>query len=268
MPAMMVVAGTTLLKKVKNAYEMGYTDAVIGIWEDAPLEDAMGAQWGYAEYHRHATGYITVYLREDDVNRPTRERSINVSDWTWYEDWRSTATTDYAVNKAGDTMTGNLKIRRGTPSLLLGDTGTGREGRVYYGADVLYLMNDADTSHYATLMLGKETTSMGNLLRVQMRTDDGTNTYSILHTGNKPSGSYTGNGDATERVIDVGGIGNVIVIYSTNGIAIATPEGCFAYSFLTGATGVATVFRNGQIITYSDNATINANGITYYYYVP
>ena len=36
--------------------------------------------------------------------------------------------------------------------------------------------------------------------------------HTFLHTGNKPTGTYTGNGDATERTINIGGIGDALFV--------------------------------------------------------
>lgn len=90
----------------------------------------------------------------------------------------------------------------------------------------------------------------------------------ILHTGNKPSGSYTGNGSAEARPIDVGGVGNVIVLFSGYGVV-----------FVTG--GVAHIIRNdgsvlqltnvsygaGVLNLSTDDPAINLNSVEYNYQV-
>lgn len=99
--------------------------------------------------------------------------------------------------------------------------------------------------------------------------------YTILHTGNKTSGSYTGNGDATVRTIDIGGIGGVCEVY--NG------ETGAAFAFVTG--GGAMICNNAEVGDFSivhrniarlDNGVLrlattaralNENGHTYFYQV-
>lgn len=102
-----------------------------------------------------------------------------------------------------------------------------------------------------------------------LRTADGTKDYTILHTGNKPSGSYTGNGDATKRTIDTGGLGSVCEIDSLKGKALVTYYGAIAARgdtiFNVDANSVN--FRNGVLSVLTTDETFNASGTTYYYNV-
>ncbi|MBR6538111.1 MAG: hypothetical protein IKT67_13020 [Lachnospiraceae bacterium] len=45
-------------------------------------------------------------------------------------------------------------------------------------------------------------------------TGDRTNAYRLLHTGNKPTGTYTGNGSTATRTINIGGIGKLLHVFS------------------------------------------------------
>ena len=92
----------------------------------------------------------------------------------------------------------------------------------------------------------------------------------VLHTGNKPTGTYTGNGDTTAREIKTGGIGSVCVITSNKGIALLTevgfnsapnPSGTNS-TYETGAT-----FNSGTIYTATTHDLINAAGVAYKYFV-
>lgn len=91
----------------------------------------------------------------------------------------------------------------------------------------------------------------------------------LHHTGNKPSGSYTGNGSAASRTINVGGLGNVIEIHSSKGSAIVNAVNGLCYS----SAGVAVVAStqakmvDGVLTLATDNDKLNANGVTYYYQV-
>ena len=93
----------------------------------------------------------------------------------------------------------------------------------------------------------------------------------LLHTGNKPTGTYTGNGDATERVIATGGIGSVCVIYDTDSasyLSIVTPAG----GIVKTVDGVSSIDRNliryqdGNIIVNTNDVAWNGSGRQYRYY--
>ena len=96
-----------------------------------------------------------------------------------------------------------------------------------------------------------------------------TNNYKIFGEHNKPSASYTGNGSATSRTIDTGGIGSIISLWSANGVCIVTPSGAFCK---TGATVSALgdgecKFENGVLTIASKSSFVNANGANYIYQV-
>lgn len=96
----------------------------------------------------------------------------------------------------------------------------------------------------------------------------GSNT--LLHTGNKPTGSYTGNGSAVSRNINTGGIGSVVVIRSSNGSAILTSAAGLVFSGLGGVSAIGYVvghMANGTITLATDNAMLNANGVKYEYQI-
>lgn len=179
--------------------------------------------------------------------------------WNW-EDWQTIATTDYAVNKAGDTMTAPLTI-----------SWDGVGSAKYYGASdgasVETYSNDYNKKRQLILYNNEALSDEANALRLynaQRHT-----LFSILHTGNKPSGSYTGNGDATSRTIDTGGIGCAVLVWSVNAVALITPGGAICqYSNTLSALPTASVkFDAGVLTIVSTDSKINANGVTYYYQV-
>lgn len=95
----------------------------------------------------------------------------------------------------------------------------------------------------------------------------------LLHTGNKPSGSYTGNGDATERWIETGGIGNALVIFADTTVGhvgmIVTPRGAFGQQGGQNVCLNATpaLYSGGALRITTDSPCLNENGITYNYTV-
>ena len=93
------------------------------------------------------------------------------------------------------------------------------------------------------------------------------NGKTLLHTGNKPTGSYIGNGDATQRVINLGAIGNVCVVYNTDttlGLVFVTSKGCY---LLDGSRYEDMSFLNGNLYIMSARDNVNKSGTTYYYQV-
>lgn len=93
----------------------------------------------------------------------------------------------------------------------------------------------------------------------------------LLHTGNKPTGTYTGNGDATQRDIATGGIGRACLIWAsdTSGGAASTllmQTGGFGQrsgQSIIFAQGVARYESGGTIRLLTADASLNEVGKTY-----
>lgn len=181
-----------------------------------------------------------------------------------------------AVNKAGDTMTGNLFVEKASPILSLKDTVAGGETRAVYAGNVYAVQAVNVSGEYSTRRQLSLYNSAG-----QARVADaiqlfdivgGENkAYTVLHTGNKPGGSYTGNGDATARTVETGGIGNALFIRGGTLAAIITTNGGFAWDTSSGSTKTfaTTVvkFTNGVLTLATDSFYLNSNGIAYAYRV-
>ena len=89
----------------------------------------------------------------------------------------------------------------------------------------------------------------------------------LLHTGNKPTGTYTGNGSAEQRTINTGGIGDLCIVYSYKGLCIVTPKGGALfegqYRWLAGIT-----FYNGVLTLATDDVFVNESGTGFSYLIP
>lgn len=99
---------------------------------------------------------------------------------------------------------------------------------------------------------------------------DGTTQRELLHTGNKPTGTYTGNGSATERTINTGGIGNAVLIYAGNNLfSIVSTNGAISLGNTTivGYLNTEVKFVNGVLTIASTSSAFNLSNITYYYQV-
>ena len=90
----------------------------------------------------------------------------------------------------------------------------------------------------------------------------------LFHTGNKPTGSYTGNGSNASREINVGGIGNIVAVYSNNTLAIIGFGGFVAVSNNTVSGSNASAYlAEGKLRIANAGASLNADGVTYTYQV-
>ncbi len=89
----------------------------------------------------------------------------------------------------------------------------------------------------------------------------------LLHTGNKPTGTYTGNGSATERTINVGGIGDVLYVKNANNFAIVSTSGAIVAndSGVTRLSKEEAFFANGVLTLKTTNNALNGNLATYPY---
>lgn len=110
--------------------------------------------------------------------------------------WKTFATTDYAVNKAGDTMTGDLFVNGGSGRIASGNNVCQIECRTTVGS----------TTDRRVLAVGnsKNGTIAKAVRLTDVAADGSTKTYDILHTGNLAAnnvgrivvGSYVGTGTA------------------------------------------------------------------------
>ena len=98
---------------------------------------------------------------------------------------------------------------------------------------------------------------------------DRTNAYHLLHTGNKPTGTYTGNGDTTARTISIGGVGGVLCIRSNaNVIAFVTIIGAVVFHSTEGMIWLtdSEISYNGDLKLSTSNTYLNNSGSSYTYY--
>lgn len=104
---------------------------------------------------------------------------------------------------------------------------------------------------------------------------DGATSHKLLHTGNKPTGTYTGNGSTSKRSVAIGGFGSALLIRAvgSNTFCIVTR----AVTLCVNSSGVV-VLQNSQVqidnittsmtLTLNSNsAYVNENGRTYDYAV-
>ncbi len=90
----------------------------------------------------------------------------------------------------------------------------------------------------------------------------------ILDTGNKPSGSYTGNGSATSRTISTGGLGSLIYIFCPNNATQCIIGYYGGVEFASAnINSTEATFRDGVLTEATTHGALNVSGYTYYYQV-
>lgn len=94
-------------------------------------------------------------------------------------------------------------------------------------------------------------------------------TYNLFGEHNKPIGTYEGSGSTASRTINVGGIGNVLVITSSYGMAWVTTAGAItktASSTSLGSLNASAVkFVDGVLTMASNSAFVNSSSYDYSY---
>lgn len=183
--------------------------------------------------------------------------------------WEKLATTDYALARDGsNSMTGDLNIAIPNKA---------RFGLIPETSGVRVQAYTADWNKRKFLWMPGEgsTAPYDKLQYVDMDTTNGKNgRFDILHTGNKPSGSYVGTGEA--RTIDIGGFGNALLVWNevmAAGTGKTTPN--YTIVFPIGAKGATSSFSSDEVkfesgkLTFALNpgSSCNAKGATYYYQV-
>ena len=99
--------------------------------------------------------------------------------------------------------------------------------------------------------------------------------YQIFGQHNKPSGSYTGNGSATERVIDLGALiatARLVYIYNgtqgTNALMGGASTLCWAGSSVKALPiSNGEITNDGKLILKTTDDYLNKSGNTYFWYV-
>lgn len=95
-------------------------------------------------------------------------------------------------------------------------------------------------------------------------TKDWSANYPLLHTGNKPTCTYTGNGDASNfRLVATGGIGDGCIVRSSNGVAIVTGSCVSILSGNSAVTDNSATWQNGELGMFSNHSVLNAIGVIY-----
>lgn len=165
-----------------------------------------------------------------------------------------------SVSKTGDSMIeGTLHVRSANNG---------------YGS---FNKNNSNTEDYGTQIFDRSASGKSAFLTVCGLLDSFTFTgndgqvRNVLHEGNKPFGSYVGNGIENERVIDTRGIGRLILVYNPYHFSFVTPEGALVIKLTTGAVSwidsKKSFYLNGKLTLHTANVAFNEVDTTYNYQV-
>lgn len=163
-----------------------------------------------------------------------------------------------AVSRTGDTVTGKLTV---SSSGFSNQFEINREGTT--GVSGVTFTND--NGRLGVIGMGVDKHPV-------VASGDSTTAKYLYYGGTKPNGTYTGNGSDASRTINVGTKGRIMAIYSNNGCALVTGFGAIVATG-TGSGSVthvdgsaALVNTSGDLVLATTDKTLNANGVTYYYY--
>ena len=156
-------------------------------------------------------------------------------------------------------------------------------GRVYADTDRLQLESwgkQGSTNNRHVWRLNDTSVSLNNAFQLYRTTDGTWKSYNFFGEHNKPSGSYTGNGSATQRSITIQNcIGRMLLVFAygeESGIDVASLV-FFNGAFGINSSGIFTNFsmnqarfsfngsNGGSLVIASNSDLLNKNGVTYHY---
>ena len=164
-----------------------------------------------------------------------------------------------------NTMSRQLEITQNGISTRLTPVAYGAQLSVYkegqYDVDMRWLV----LAHSA------QRPNVGEALRFNYTKDGVGNSYTVLHEGNKPTGSYTGNGSAAARTINTNGIGDTLMLWGNGWGYLVTPEGGIGLGAVSGTVYTLKkeecYFNGGVLFLSTATDGVNKNNVTYHYQV-
>lgn len=178
-------------------------------------------------------------------------------------------------NKGGELSewnTGCLPLTGGTlssPDLYLGNG----EGRLWgsnhtVSTQIWNTAGDSKAYRAMTIKDSEREPRIAHAYSVVDRINGADTYYALFGQHNKPAGSYTGNGTATSRTINIGGIGEALVINGNNWTTFVGINGAVSIASdgtVVGCKKTELNFHNGVLTIASTSNALNYNGETYWY---
>ena len=125
----------------------------------------------------------------------------------------------------------------------------------------------SDSSNERRLYLNDNNTALANIVQLYDCTNGTAKMYKIFGEHNKPVVQYNGNGSATSRTIDTGGIGYVCfvngggycgIVGNNGGLFVNSSNGAFV-----GLKSSEAKYMSGVLTLTTTNSCVNANGTTF-----
>ena len=139
---------------------------------------------------------------------------------------------EYAVNKGGDTMKGDLWVKKNYPRIMLQSETANRMLRtiLFDNINSAEISNYADESNYLGLRIARETDTLKSALKLVLAKNGAFSEYNIYGAHNKPTAADVGampviNANAaTYNMDDVIKSGAHLAVYITGGNTLGTPQ--------------------------------------------
>lgn len=214
---------------------------------------------GIVEINRRTYDRFLIYFCIENGTIYTTRYDANLGVWL---EWKTLATTADLANylpKSGGTLTDSLWFNN-----------VGSMVRIFQNYANFHLRNYKDATNQAVFTELRIEDGKA-FLGVDVNNGVGTVSKELLHTGNKPSGLYTGTG--TARTIDTGAgtLGQVCFINDLNSgssFALVSAYGSIGQRYAEFAKEAPSdiYFSNG-VIHLSASSYLNVSGFTFSYYV-
>lgn len=201
--------------------------------------------------------------------------STAISSDTYANNKMTAAAVNAVALDGSKTMTGNLYVAKNTPLVRLDDTANGGSAMMALSANQMLMQNidkTGDDANRRQILLRNASHANGAIreaLLLNTVIDNVPRAYKIYGEHNKPGGNYSGNGDATTRTVDTGGLGHVLVAYTSVSIALITYSGALCCNLNTGevTSHKNAKFQNGVLTLTTAGDMVNYSGNTYNYQV-
>ena len=229
---------------------------------------------------------------------------VNVTSAGAWQGWERLATAtdlDTKVSKSGDTMTGDLYIKKGSAAIRLNDTASsgGGQGGVASETNILWITNKNipdNSANYRAIVLRNSANepSVKSSLQLYDKINNVATAYNILHTGNAQTlgftkiaiGSYVGTGtysSANPNTLNFDFEPKVLIVVADGanssypGFVIVRGQsysnGIGSYSNSAVGYDLRTAWAGNSVSWYTNNtfdhgrayAQLNAEGVTYRY---
>lgn len=175
-----------------------YSMLMLGVNTDTDGYNAAAypSAWGFLIVKKHTANRVEIDFMDVKSTPPKfYKKSYREALGAVYEsDWIELATADYAVNKAGDTMTGDFAVVNAYPIISVVDTDTNAEGTFRQLTNQTLLSNrnvrgNINNARSFVINNSAHAEDLNLALRLYTMIDGAEKWYNILHTGNVTSGT-------------------------------------------------------------------------------